>query len=203
MADRREMEIVRRVIKGDTDAFETLVTENQKKIYNLAYRMVRNEQDALDLTQEAFLKAYRSLSQYRGESGFSVWLYRLASNICIDFLRKKKKQNIVSLVYDGEDGETAEMDIADESQSPERVLEKSEARRAVAAGLEKLSEEHRKIILLRDVDGYSYEEIAAVLSIEMGTVKSRLARARSALRSELEKTGNFSAKTSSVKEKGV
>lgn len=202
MIDNNDAEIIKRILSGDTDAFEILVSENQKRVYNLAYRMVRNEDDALDLSQEAFFKAFRSLSQFRGDSSFAVWMYKLTKNVCIDFIRKKKKQNVISLVYTDEDNENEEIDIADNSQSPEVLYEQTEIRCAVSQGLKKLSEEHRQILTLRELDGYSYEEIASLLSLEMGTVKSRIARARLALRTELESGGNFFSASSSNKRKG-
>ncbi len=202
MTPAQEMAVVKRILGGDSNAFETLVIENQKRVYNLALKMVKNEEDALDLSQEAFLKAYRSLSQFRGDSTFSVWMYRLTSNVCIDFLRKKKKQNVISLVYTNKDKSDAEMEIADTRFSPEHQLEKSELRRAVAEGLDQLSEEHRQILIMREINGYSYEEIASALFLELGTVKSRIARARLALRAILESGGNFYASDSSNKGKG-
>lgn len=202
MTPTQEMAVVQRILGGDSNAFEILVIENQKRVYNLALKMVKNEEDALDLSQEAFLKAYRSLSQFRGDSTFSVWMYRLTSNVCIDFLRKKKKQNVISLVYTNKDEGDTEMEIADTRFSPEQQLEKSELRRAVAEGLDQLSEEHRQILIMREINGYTYEEIASALFLELGTVKSRIARARLALRTILESGGNFYASDSSNKGKG-
>lgn len=201
--DTRLQGIIDRVLGGDANAFETLVTENQGRVYALALRMVRNEQDALDLSQEAFIRAYRSLGQYRGESSFSVWLYRLTQNICLDFLRKKKKQNVISFVYTDEDNEQTELETADTSLSPETLFERNETRRAVAEGLSRLSEEHRRILALREIDGYSYDEIAEMLSLELGTVKSRIARARLALRAELRKSGGVPDRYAGDERKGV
>ena len=120
---------------GDTNAFEALVVAYQKQVYNLALRTVGNEEDAADMTQEVFLRAYRALGTFRGESKFSVWLYRLTTNVCIDFLRSRRRHPTVSLTA-SEDDEQPQFDLpADESVGPEQQLTRSEMRRSVARGL--------------------------------------------------------------------
>jgi len=108
-----EQEIIQRVIGGDKNAFEGLVLVNQKNVYNLALKMTRNEEDALDISQEAFVKAYKQLRNFRGESRFSVWLYRLTYNLCIDFLRRKPKSNAISLDFEDDSGELTPLEIPD------------------------------------------------------------------------------------------
>lgn len=186
-----ELALVRRVQNGDTDAFEDLVRAHEKTVYNLALRMTRDPQDAEDMAQEAFLKAYRSLPEFRGESKFSVWLYRIVSNVCLDHLRKQSRRPAVSLTTEDDEGEEQQWDVPDESQSPERVLEQKLTREAVQRGLAQLPEEQRQILLLREIRGLSYEEIGAILELEPGTVKSRIFRARKRLCAFLLADGNL------------
>ena len=195
-----EQELVQRARAGDEDAFAALVEANQKRIYHLTLRMTGNPDDALELSQEAFLNAWRGLKKFQGESSFSTWLYRLASNACIDFLRREKRRAGLSMTVSLDDEEEArQAELPDERYAPEGELERSEARRAVAEGLEKLTAEHRQVLVMRELNGLSYAEIGAVLGLEEGTVKSRIARARNALRKVLTEQGNFFSERSSRK----
>lgn len=182
---------------GNQSAFRTLVETYQSMVYNLAYRMVNNPEDAADLTQEVFLSVWRNLRSFQGRSALSTWLYRLTANAAIDFLRKEQRHPTVPLTAEDSDGEERALDIPDESASPQRELERKELREAIEQGLATLSPDHRQILLLREMEGLSYQEIAQALGLEEGTVKSRIARARLALRDFLRKTGNFSPGTSS------
>ena len=181
MTQEEELRLIRRVQAGETEAFEDLVRAHEKTVYNLALRMTGDAQDAEDMAQEAFLKAYRSLGDFRGESKFSVWLYRIVSNVCLDFLRRRSRRPSVSLTAEDEEGEEQQWDVPDERLSPERLLEQKLTREAVQAGLRELPEEQREILLLREIRGLSYEEIGEILSLEPGTVKSRIFRARKRL----------------------
>ncbi len=195
-----EQELVERAKKGDESAFEVLVTDNEKRIYNLCRRLTGNPEDAAELTQEAFLNAWRGLGRFQGESCFSTWLYRLASNACIDFLRKeKRRQNLSMTVSLDDEEEERQVELPDERYTPERELERTEVRQAVAAGLERLTPEHRQVLVMREINGLSYAEIGGVLGLEEGTVKSRIARARNALRKVLTERGNFFGELSSRK----
>ena len=167
----QEAQIVQRVLQGDVNAFEKLVLEYEKSVYAITQRMTGNAEDAADMTQETFIKAYNSLSSFRGDSKFSVWLYRIATNVCLDFLRSRSRKPTVSLSVEDDDGEEVELDIADESQSPERLLERGLTRDAVRRGLDALSPEYRQILLLREIQGLSYEEIADVLTLEEKIVR--------------------------------
>ena len=194
-----ERELVARAKKGDQEAFGALVEANQGRIYNLTLRMTGSPEDALDLSQEAFLNAWRGLDKFQGESSFSTWLYRLASNACIDFLRREKRRKDISMTVsldDEEEGRQAE--LPDHRPSPEGELERRELREDIRRGLLSLSEEHRQVLVMRELNGMSYAEIGAVLRLEEGTVKSRIARARIALRKILVKDGNFSGASSSI-----
>ena len=194
--------IVRKVLQGDVNAFEKLVTEYERAVYAIAQRMNGNAEVAADMTQETFIKAYNSLSSFRGDSKFSVWLYRIANNVCLDFLRSRSRKPTVSLSAEDDDGEETQLDIADESQSPELLLESALTRDAVRRGLDSLPPDYKQILLLREIQGLSYEEIAAALGIESGTVKSRIFRARKRLCTFLIEDGNIPEFRSSGKVKG-
>ena len=183
-----EQELVRAAAGGDTEAFERLVETYENKIYTLALRMSGSPDDAGDIAQEAFLAAWRGLPAFRGEAGFATWLYRLASNAAIDYLRRQRKQRGELSLDDEELG----LDAVDAGPGPQDAAEGEEVRSAVAAGLGALSEGHRQVLVLREIQGLSYEEIADVLEVDLGTVKSRISRARTALRKILLENGNLS-----------
>lgn len=191
MTREQEATIIKQVLEGDVNAFEGLVKEYEKNVYNLALRMTGDPEDAADMAQDAFIKAYSSLSSFRGDSKFSVWLFRIVSNLCLDFLRSRKRRPTVSLSVENDEGEDMEFEIADESQSPETLLEQKLTREAVRRGLDSLPPEQRQILLLREIQGLSYEEIAQVLELESGTVKSRIFRARKRLSAFLLREGNI------------
>ncbi|MBQ7472968.1 MAG: sigma-70 family RNA polymerase sigma factor [Oscillospiraceae bacterium] len=199
MGEEKILSAIQAVLNGDANAFEVIVRAYEKNVYNIALRMTSDREDALDISQEAFLKAYHSLHTYRGEGSFSVWLYRIVSNTCLDFMRSRSRRNEVSLSVEDESGETAEMEIRDDSLSPERLYERKLTRESLRKGLMRLPEDQRKILLLREIQGLSYEEIARVLSIEGGTVKSRIYRARRKLCEYLAGDGNISPSSSSDK----
>ena len=186
-----ESELVRAARSGDQSAFAQLVKDHQTMVYSLAYRMTGNPEDAADLTQEDFLNAWRGLSGFDGRSSLATWLYRLTSNACIDFLRKEKRHAALSMTLEDEEDDQRQADLPDDRYSPQRELERKEAQEAVRQGLAALSPEHREVLILRELEGLSYTEIAQALELEEGTVKSRIARARLALRDFLIKSGNF------------
>ena len=194
-----EWELVQRAKQGDEDSFAALVEQNQGRIYNLALRMTGNPDDALELSQEAFLNAWKGLGKFQGESSFATWLYRLTSNVCIDFLRREKRRTALSMTISPDDEEEArQAELPDERFSPHVEAERRERQEALRAGLNTLSAEHRRVLILRELEGLSYGEIAQVLGLEEGTVKSRIARARLALRNYLKKQGNFFDPTTSI-----
>lgn len=198
-----EQELVRAAAGRDEAAFEELVRAYENKVYCLALRMCGSPEDAAEVAQEAFLAAWRGLPTFRGEAGFSTWLYRLASNACIDFLRREKRRRSLSMTVCLDD-ETCERqaELPDQRSTPEQHLERQELRRAIRDGLQRLSEEHRQVLVMREVSGLSYAEIGQVLELEPGTVKSRIARARLALRKALESEGNLLEGIASVRGKG-
>lgn len=184
-----DSELISKSKLGDTDAFGQLVDRYQQKVYNIAFRMTNSHEDALDLAQESFLRVYRALASYKGESAFSTWVFRIASNVCLDEMRKKKRQPRIALSTDslvaGEEGDYAIEIASGEASNPEQRLLQAEMRREITQALNTLSEEHRVVLVLRDIEGYSYEEIADMLGVNIGTIKSRLNRARLALREVL------------------
>ena len=202
MTREQEYLIVQQVLEENTNAFEELVLEYEKKVYNVALRILGNSEDAADMTQEAFIKAFNSLSGFRGDSKFSVWLTRIVSNLCLDFLRSRSRRPTVSLSVEDDEGDDVQLDIADVSQSPELLLERSLTRESVRRGLKALPEDYREILLLREIQGLSYDEIAEALNIEVGTVKSRIFRGRKKLCDYLIKDGNIPDFASSGKTRG-
>ena len=193
-----EQELVARAKAGDHAAFEQLIYQNQTRIYNLALRMVGDPDDALDLSQEAFLNAWKGLPSFNGDSAFSTWLYRLASNACLDFLRsKKRRQDTIGSAFSLDD-EDAPAPPADQSLRPEERLERKERSAALHRALSNLPHHHRQVLVMRELSGLSYQEISQVLELDLGTVKSRLTRARTALKKLLLTDGNFFSHTASI-----
>ena len=190
MTKEDESALIARVLAGDTEAFEPLVKEHQTNVYRLALRLLGSEADAADAAQDAFLKAYTSLSSFRGESRFSVWLYRLTNNVCIDMLRRRR--DAAPLEIEDDEGGLTELPLPDERWDPERLAERAEDIRAVRTAIAALPADCREILTLREIGGLSYEELSAALDLELGTVRSRLNRARKRLADELMKSGNFS-----------
>ena len=144
-----------------------------------------------DVSQEAFIKAFNSLASFRGDSKLSVWLYRIVSNVCLDFLHSRKRRQTVSLNMDDGEGGSSELEIPDLSAMPEEELNRRLTREAVRKGLLSLPEDQREILLLREIEGLSYDEIAQALELEAGTVKSRIFRARKRLCAQLVSGGNI------------
>lgn len=201
MSRDEERSLIQKAQKGNIAAFEELVRQHEKMVYNLALRTLGNDSDAQDASQEAFIKAWTGLGSFRGDSKFSVWLYRLVSNVCMDMLRRRKNEALSLTVSDNE-GEETVLDIPDESSSPQSLLEKRELQQDIQKAIDSLPEDYRRVILLRELADLSYEEIARVLNMDLGTVKSRIFRARKKLCAILSDGGNFSAQKSSHRRKG-
>lgn len=188
-----ERELILRCQQGDETAFETLVRQYEKKVCALCRRMCRSEDDAQEAAQDAFLAVWRGIGSYRADAAFSTWLYRLATNACLDLLRREKKRGgDVSL-----DDEESFLDPVDPAPQPEELAERAETRRAVREALDALPDDYRAVLLLRETEQLSYAEIADATGLELGTVKSRISRARLALRNYLAADGNFFARRAS------
>ena len=182
-----EKELILLLQQGDEAAFETLVRLYEKKVYTLCRRMCGSDEDAQEAAQDAFLSLWRSAKSFRGDASVSTWLYRLATNACIDLLRRNKRGGErVSL-----DDEETTLELVDESPLPEQALERKETQRLIEEGLAALPEDYRAILLLREAEGLSYAEIADAMHMELGTVKSRISRGRVLLRNYLTASGNF------------
>jgi len=175
----------------DRREFDSLVERYHKQAYNIAYRMAGNHADAEDLTQEAFIRAFRFFGQYRRELPFDSWLYKIMSNVFIDRLRRKPKVKLRSLDQPvvTEDGE-AQFDVADPSAGPEDVILSKEMDGRIQAALDTLPEAFRMTVIYADIEGLSYEEIAEATKTNIGTVRSRLHRGRRLLRDKLKKYAN-------------
>ncbi|ABN60713.1 RNA polymerase sigma factor RpoE [Shewanella baltica] len=181
-----DQQLVERVQQGDKNAFNLLVLKYQSKVISLISRYVRNQADVADVAQEAFIKAYRALPNFRGESAFYTWLYRIAVNTAKNYLVSQGRRTPANDV-DAEDAEYYEgSDALKEFASPERLLLSEEIKKVIFDTLETLPEELRMAISLRELDGMSYEDIAIVMDCPVGTVRSRIFRAREAIDKKLQ-----------------
>lgn len=183
---RTDEELVARATAGDLDSFNQLVGRWERPIYALAYRTLGREEDARDVVQEAFLRAFRGLKGFKGEAKFSSWLYRITLNLCRDWIRRERRTPIVQ-VPEGTDP----IDLADTQASPTESVEELVSRRelssAVAAAMAELPEEQRTAILLKEYHGLTFQEIADTLHCPLSTVKTRLYQGLSVLRRRLER----------------
>jgi len=181
-----DAELVARVQRGDKKAFDLLVLKYQRKIMRLLTRMIRDPSEIEDVAQEAFIKAYRALPQFRGDSAFYTWLYRIAINTARNWLSSAGRRPSASRDIETEDGETFnETDNLSDNSSPEAMLASREIAEAVSAVIEELPQELRTAIVLREIDGLSYEDIAQTMNCPIGTVRSRIFRAREAIAARL------------------
>ena len=180
-----DTELIERFQRGDTAAFDTLFTRYQKRTYRLVQRYISNREDALDLTQDAFVRAYQGLSDFKSQCQFYSWLYRITVNLCIDFLRKKARSEV--LLYDSdESGELPMANIPDpRSESPAKALENKELRAHIRKAVRRLPPKQRQIFILRHWDGLSLKDIAATVGRSDGTVKAHLLHAHRNLRKHL------------------
>ena len=177
--------LVKKAQNGSTEAFEALVRKYEGKVFGITSRMLAFGEDSKDAAQEAFIKAYRSLKGFRGESKFSTWLYRITNNVCLDYLRKRNRRELpLDLGMDDSDGETRAVDIPADVDV-ESAVEDSEFRSLVQKAINSLPAHHRIMIIMRDIQDLSYTEIAQLIGVPEGTVKSKINRARKILRDAL------------------
>jgi RNA polymerase sigma-70 factor (ECF subfamily) len=181
--------LVARCRRGEREAFDELVERYQAKVYNLAYRLLGDADEASDVSQEAFLRIYRGLQSFQGGSALTTWVYRIVHNLCLDEMkRKRRRPQIVADPTDSDDSSEPLIDrLSDESDEPENQILGDERARAVRAAVHRLRGHHRDVLVLYDLEGFSYNEIAEILHTNVGTIKSRLNRARLALAKELER----------------
>lgn len=191
-----DVDLIARTRAGDLEAFDVLVERHQNRIFNVCYWTLGNRADAADAAQDTFVRAFRGLKNFRGDSIFSTWLHRIAVNVCIDAAQKRRRAPLLysDFTFCDTDDEAAE-DIESrvkqdgstpDSAEPSEAALKKEKRAAVRAALARLSDHYRIVLVLFDIEGRSYEEIAAALDLPLGTIKSRLNRARAQLREELQ-----------------
>jgi len=181
-----DAELVRRTLEGDHEAYHALVDAYQNKVYGIAYGVVHNREDALDVAQEAFIKAFKKLPGFRGSSTFYTWLYRITVNLAIDHARKKK--HMVTVDYDDQTLEQAPPESGvqrSRETNPLEVLKREELSETIMSAIMELPEEQRATVVLREIEDLSYAEIAAVLGCSIGTVMSRLHYGRKKLRQKL------------------
>jgi RNA polymerase sigma-70 factor (ECF subfamily) len=172
--------------KGDTEAFEQLVFRHRDKIYARAMMMMRNEQEALDLSQEAWVKSWQRLHQFQGDSSFATWMTRIVINLCLDQIRRQKKMRAESFEQIEEDLGGVERQMAVEHVNPTEGLEKDELRKRIDEAMAKLTEAHRTVLVMHEFQGLEYKEIAKRVGISIGTVMSRLFYARRRMASLLQ-----------------
>ena len=179
----RENKLIKKAQSGNVKAFEKIIDTYQVKIYNMVYRMSGNQNDAFDITQEVLIKIFRNINSFKFESKFSTWVYRVVSNTCLDEMKKIKRKSAYSLDAEliTDDGEL-NVEIPDSQPLPEDELEGKEIRDSITEAISRLSLEHQNVIILRDINGLSYDEIANIIDCSVGTVKSRVSRARKALK---------------------
>ena len=181
------MELVSRAASGDSDAFEQLVTPHEKMMYALAYRMCGNAEDAKDCLQDSMLRIYKALPNFRGESSLSTWFFRIVTNSCLDSHRRRKVRRAESLEQLSQDG----WNPADSAPGPSQLTENAELKRLLSKAIALLPPEIKSTVIMRDIHGFSYEEISDILGINIGTVKSRISRGREKLRNFLNASGEL------------
>jgi RNA polymerase sigma-70 factor (ECF subfamily) len=183
--ERTDTELVRQAREGDRDAFRELVERYQRKIYAMLLGMLHDRDAAWETSQETFVKALRNLDQFKGEASFYTWLYRIAVNLAIDFRRREWRRPLVAMDVDAAETEEGTRDAV-EREDPYRLVRNKELGERVQEAIDELTPDHRAVILLREVEGLSYEEISRVMQCPKGTVMSRLHYARKKLQSALK-----------------
>ncbi len=173
----------------DKDTFEMLVRENQENVYRIVFSVVNHEQDAQDLAQEVFIKIYMSISSFRGNAALSTWIYKIAYNTAVDYCKKLNRRPAVRSIDSDDDPEIIYLRSA-RSADPQDRFSEAEIRRDIAEALAMLPDEQRQMVMLKDVYGFSYEQIALMTGIKAGTLKSRLSRGRSGVKNILVKKWN-------------
>jgi len=187
-ADVPELDLVKRCQAGDTEAFDQLVTRYRTRVFGMIYNMVHNEQDAWDLAQDSFLKAWKSIARFRGQSSFYTWMYRIVTNVTIDWLRKKQVKGSGAEFDDAiqlKDIDPAARTLPKADPLPHQRMERAEIRARIDDAIKQLSPEHRAVILMKETEDMQYHEIAEALGCSIGTVMSRLFYARKKLQNLL------------------
>lgn len=188
--DIQEQEFIKELKAGSEKAFSRLISENQTKVYRIALSIVKNHSDAEDIAQEVFIRIYTSISSFKGNSSLATWIYKITYNRSLDFLKKNnKKMKTTKTLDDPEDAEL--LTLAGERFIPEKDFEDKQMKEDIHDALKKLPEDQRQLIELKDIHGFSYEEIMEITGLKDGTMKSRLNRARTSLRKMLQTKWNI------------
>ncbi|EPR13048.1 RNA polymerase sigma factor [Ruminiclostridium papyrosolvens] len=177
-----ENNLLHKARNGDTGAFEELTAVYYSKVYSICYRMLNNTEDAYEQAQETFIKAFKYIKDFKGNCAISTWLYRIATNVCLDFIRKNKKKKVVSIEQSTFEDLKLKDSLVSDNPGPEKVAETNAQKQAIKEAMDKMNEKNRLVIILRDFMGLSYDEISDTMKIPVGTVKSRISRARNELR---------------------
>jgi len=187
-----EETIIKEAQNGNDASFEKLMKLYQDRAYAIAYGIMGNSHDAYDMVQDSFIKIYKNINKFNFKSKFNTWIYRIVKNTCIDELRKQKRKKTVSLngIFNHNDEEVA-FQYKDQSKSIEEIIEEKEVSKILKQEIEKLSYEQRSVLILYDIKGYDYKEISKIMEVNLGTVKSRLFRARNNLAKLLRNNGTF------------
>lgn len=183
-------ELVEKVKKGDVDAYEEIVKKYENKVFGIVYHMIKNQNDVEDLAQEVFIKVYKNLSKFKGDSSLYTWIYKITVNLCLDEMKKRKNIIYLDEKLEVEDGEL-ERELPSSDKTQVELYEEKELKENLHKCIGKLPEKQRVMIVLRDIKGFSYEEISEITSVKLGTVKSQINRARLKLKELLDEEGTF------------
>lgn len=187
MDENQQAQLAAACQKGDPKAYEKLIQCFQTRVFSLAMRMLGDPDDAADVTQETFIRVFRTIDKYRGEAALATWIHRIAANLCLDWLRQRKRRVLSSDSPLNWGHDTVQRQIEDNAPGPEEQVASAELREQLQQALNQLEDHHRLAVVLRDVQGMSYEQIADILQAPLGTVKSRINRGRQQLKQMLEK----------------
>lgn len=183
-------ELVEKVKKGDADVYEKIIQKYQSKVFGLIYNMTKNQNDIEDLAQEVFIKIYKNLGKFKGESSLYTWIYKITVNLCLDEMKKRKNVIYLDEKIEVDDGEV-NRELPSEEKSQEKLYEEKELQEKLHNCINKLPEKQKVMIVLRDIKGFSYEEISKITDVKLGTVKSQINRARLKLKELLDEEGTF------------
>ena len=185
-----EKELIRQAKSGNLKAYEEIIGLYEKKVFSTIYYMVKNDNEVEDIAQEVFIKIYKNLGNFKEESSLYTWIYRITVNVCIDEFKKRKKVVYLDEKIDTKDGEV-ELQLSDDSKSPTDIAEDNDLKDKLEKCIKKLPESQRMMIILRDIKSFTYMEIAEIMKMNLGTVKSKINRARASLKELLEEDGTF------------
>ncbi len=183
-------ELVKRVKNGDVDAFEEIIAKYEKRVFSLIYNVTKNENEIEDLAQEVFIKVYKNIDKFQGKSSLYTWIYRITTNLCLDYIKKRREIIYIDEKIQYGDGEV-DIQLSTNEKLQDELYEEKELKEKLQKSIDKLPDKQKMMIILRDIKGLSYEEISKILEMKLGTVKSQINRARIKLKEILEKDGTY------------